>query len=71
MQAAKIVYAILGFVILLPWIVYNVKKKLSKTRVLIMILVSVLIAASVYAHYQFTGYQIPQPERAGKVFCSA
>ena len=70
MQAAKIVYAILGFVILLPWIVYNVKKKLSKTRVLIMILVSVLIAASVYAHYQFTiGYQIAlAAERAGKVF---
>ena len=33
MQAAKIVYAILGFVILLPWIVYNVKKAVKNARI--------------------------------------
>jgi len=70
MRAAKIVYFILGIVVLLPWLVYSAKKKFSKTRVFITVLVSLLIISGVYAHYRFTiGYQIPlAAERAGTVF---
>ena len=79
MRAAKIVYFILGIIILLPWFVYNIKvylnnkadkKKFSAGRILVFILVSVLIITGVFAHYRFTaGYQIPLvAERAGKVF---
>lgn len=79
MRGAKIVYIILGAIILLPWFVYNIKvylnnkankKKFSAGRIIVLILVSVLLCTGIFAHYRFTiGYQIPLvAERAGNVF---
>ncbi len=79
MRSTRIVYILIGFVIFLPWLAYNLKiyfrfkkekKKLPIGRILSLVLVSLLIAAGVYGHYKFTiGYQVSLvAERAGKLF---
>lgn len=79
MRSARIVYILIGFLIFLPWLAYNLKlyfrfkknkKKLSVGRILSFILVSLLILTGVYGHYKFTiGYQISLvAERAGELF---
>ena len=79
MRAARIVYFILGIILLAPWLVYNIKgylnnkmnkKKFPAGRIVICILVSAIMISGIYAHYRFTiGYQIPLvAERAGLLF---
>jgi 4-amino-4-deoxy-L-arabinose transferase-like glycosyltransferase len=79
MRATGIVYTLIGMIVLLPWLVYNLKifldrrksrKKPSIGRILSLVLVSVLILTAVYSHYRFTaGYQAPLvAERAGQLF---
>jgi hypothetical protein len=79
MRAAKIVYILISIVILLPWLVYNLKvylnirKEKSKPsigRIVYTAIVTLLIVTAIFSHYRFTlGFQLPlAAERAGELF---
>lgn len=79
MRAAKIVYLLIAFFILIPWFVYNLKvyfnlkknrKRFTLGRIVALVLVTVLMITAVYSHYRFTiGYQVALvAERAGDLF---